>query len=163
MEMESKENSICCPQFDPLLWDGQTVSWDNKLFINDKVCTLFYMPLNFSGVMKRITKTMENAGAKMPDGLMLSEHVSMWNMKLLVAVDKEITNVELARLSGTFYCKVYEGAFKETGNWMKDFKNQAALKGLSIEKQWMWYTTCPKCAKKYGKNYVAIFGQLAPS
>ncbi|WP_369688185.1 hydrolase [Anaerophaga thermohalophila] len=23
----------------------------------------------------------------------------------------------------------------------------------------MWYTTCPKCAKKYGKNYVAIVGQ----
>ncbi|MCK7469725.1 MAG: 60S ribosomal export protein NMD3 [Desulfomicrobium escambiense] len=24
----------------------------------------------------------------------------------------------------------------------------------------MWYTTCPKCAKKYGKNYVAIVGAI---
>ncbi len=28
------------------------------------------------------------------------------------------------------------------------------------KKQFMWYTTCPKCAKKYGKNYVAMVAQL---
>jgi hypothetical protein len=25
---------------------------------------------------------------------------------------------------------------------------------------YMWYTTCPKCAKKYGKNYVTIIAQI---
>jgi hypothetical protein len=24
----------------------------------------------------------------------------------------------------------------------------------------MWYTTCPKCAKKYGKNYVVILAEI---
>jgi hypothetical protein len=24
----------------------------------------------------------------------------------------------------------------------------------------MWYTTCPKCAQKYGKNYVVIIAQV---
>jgi len=24
----------------------------------------------------------------------------------------------------------------------------------------MWYTTCPKCAKKYGKNYVVIIAEV---
>ena len=31
---------------------------------------------------------------------------------------------------------------------------------LNIGKWYMWYTTCPKCAKKYGKNYVVIVGQI---
>ena len=43
---------------------------------------------------------------------------------------------------------------------MKDFENQAKSKGLSVKKVYMWYTTCPKCAKKYGKNYVAVVGEL---
>ncbi len=25
---------------------------------------------------------------------------------------------------------------------------------------YMWYTTCPKCAKKYGKNHVVILGAV---
>jgi hypothetical protein len=30
-----------------------------------------------------------------------------------------------------------------------------------MKKEYMWYTTCPKCAKKYGKNYVVVVGQVA--
>jgi hypothetical protein len=36
----------------------------------------------------------------------------------------------------------------------------AKSKGLNITKEYMWYTTCPKCAKKYGKNYVVIVGKI---
>jgi len=31
---------------------------------------------------------------------------------------------------------------------------------LAVKKQYMWYTTCPKCAQKWGKNYVVIVGQI---
>jgi hypothetical protein len=30
---------------------------------------------------------------------------------------------------------------------------------MELKKWYMWYTTCPKCAKKYGKNYVAILAE----
>ncbi|MEI8048124.1 MAG: hydrolase [Bacteroidota bacterium] len=33
-------------------------------------------------------------------------------------------------------------------------------KGQNVKKMYMWYTTCPKCAKKYGRNYVAIVSQI---
>jgi hypothetical protein len=33
-------------------------------------------------------------------------------------------------------------------------------KGLNAKKNFIWYTTCPKCAKKYGKNYVALLSQV---
>jgi len=59
-----------------------------------------------------------------------------------------------------FLSKVYEGDFKETGKWCKDYEEFAKTKGLKIKKQYMSYTTCPACAKKYGKNYVVIIGQV---
>jgi len=81
-------------------------------------------------------------------------------MDLYVAVDQEIPKAENVTLSGKFYSKAYEGDFKDTGNWMKDFASVAKEKGLAVKKQYMWYTTCPKCAKKWGKNYVVIVGQI---
>ncbi len=32
-------------------------------------------------------------------------------------------------------------------------------KAMTMKRSFMWYTTCPKCAKKYGKNYVVILGK----
>lgn len=77
-------------------------------------------------------------------------------MDIYLAVGKEIPDAENITLSGKFLSKVYEGPFKDTGKWCKDFGDYAKSKKLSIKKWYMWYTTCPKCAKKYGKNYVVI-------
>jgi hypothetical protein len=63
-------------------------------------------------------------------------------------------------LVGKFLCKIYEGDFKETGKWCKEFYEYAKGKGMKIGKLYMWYTTCPKCAKKWGKNYVGVFGEI---
>jgi hypothetical protein len=150
----------CCPEFNPTPWDDKTFGWENKKFIRDKVFTLFYMPMNFGQVMKRLDQKVSAAGATMPDWLCLSDHTSKWNMDLYLAVDKEVANAENITLSGNFYSRVYEGPFKDTGKWCKDFEEKAKAKGLTIKKWYMWYTTCPKCAKKYGKNYVVVVGQV---
>ncbi len=160
MKSQSEQKPECCPEFDPIPWDDKTFEWENKKFIKDKVFTLFYMPVNFGGVMKRLDEKLAKAGATMPDYLCLSEHTSKWNMDLYLAVDKKIPEAENVTLSGKFYNKVYEGSFNDTGKWMKDFENITKNKGLSIKKEYMWYTTCPKCAKKYGKNYVVVVGQV---
>ncbi len=57
---------------------------------------------------------------------------------------------ENVTLTGKFISKVYEGPYKETGTWCQDFEFYAKGKNLNIKKQYIWYTTCPKCAKKYG-------------
>jgi hypothetical protein len=54
---------------------------------------------------------------------------------------------------------VYEGPFKDTGKWCKDFERFAKEKAFAINTWYMWYTTCPKCAKKYGKNYVVVLAR----
>ena len=159
MSSKTKEPE-CCPKFDPAPWDGKTFEWNNKLFIKDKVFTLFYMPVNFGKVMIRLNAKVEKARATMPDWICLSDHTSKWNMDVYLAVDKEVPGAENTSLSGKFLSKVYEGDFKETGKWCKDFETYAAGKSSKIKKMYMWYTTCPKCAKKYGKNYVVIVAQV---
>jgi hypothetical protein len=154
------KNEVCCPPFNPSEWDGKILEWENKKFIRDKVLTFFYMPLNFGSVMVRILKKVDGAGAVIPDWLCLSDHTSKWNMNLYLAVDKEIQGADNTTLSGKFLSKVYEGNFRETEKWCKDFENYAREKGFAIKKWFMWYTTCPKCAKKYGKNYVVIISEV---
>ena len=95
------------------------------------------------------------------DGMGLSDHTSGWNMDIYLAVNRRVEGLNNVTLSGQFLCKVYEGDFRETAKWMKDYETYTNRKNLKIEKTYMWYTTCPKCAKKYGKNYVAILGKIS--
>ncbi len=154
------KKTTCCPKFDPAPWDGKTFEWNKKKFIRDSVFTLFYMPINFGGVITKMMKRVEASGAKCLDWMCLSDHTSKWSMDLNVAVDKEVPGAKNVTLSGNYFSKVYEGPFKETGKWIRDFGADATKRGYALKKMYLWYTTCPKCAKKYGRNYVVIVGQI---
>lgn len=160
MTTDFDENTICCPKFDPTLWDDKIFEWENKKFIKDSVFTIFNIPINFGKVIKRLDMKVKKSGGLMLDWICLSDHTSIWNMDIYLAVDKEIENAENTTITGKFYSKVYEGPFQNTGKWCKEFATEAKTKGFSIKKLLMWYTTCPKCAKKYGKNYVVIMSQV---
>ncbi len=160
MENSKTNNDICCPEFDPSPWEEKTFEWINKKFIKDHVFTLFYMPMNFGNVITRMNKKVEAVEGKIPDWMCLSDHTSKWNMDLYLAVDKVIPNTKNLTINGNFVTKVYEGDFRETGSWEKDFKNWCSEKGYRQEKNYIWYTTCPKCAKKYGKNYVVFVAKI---
>ena len=161
MTHQNDTEQICCPRFEPDQWNDKIFDWSDKNFIKDKVASFFYLPLNFSNVMKRLNKLVDSSEASSPDWLCLSEHVSKWKINIYLNVDKEISDAENASLSGKYYCKVYEGPFSQTNSWIDDYKKSALEKGMKTKKPLLWYTTCPKCAKKYGKNYVAIFSQIA--
>ena len=154
------KEEICCPKFEPTPWDGKILQWEDKKFIKDKVFTVFYMPMNFAGVMKKVDGKIRKEGGIIADSLCLSDHTSKWNMDVYVAVDKEIPGMENITISGKFFSKVYEGPYKDTGKWCKDFEALVQSKNLSIKKWYMWYTTCPQCAKFYGKNYVVIVARI---
>ncbi len=153
-------NDICCPLFNPDPWDDRIFEWNDRRFIRDKVMTLFYMPLNFGNVMRRLDALMGSAGATAPDNMNLSDHVSKWKTDLYVAVDNEVPGAENVGISGKFYSKVYEGPFKDAGRWMEDFNTVVKDKGFNAKKVYSWYTTCPKCAKEHGKNHVVLFAEI---
>ena len=150
----------CYPKFEPKSWDGKVFEWKNKKFIKGRVFTFFFMPINFGPVIVKLDKIVKAAGGKFIDNMGLSDHTSKWNMDVYLAVDKKIPGAENVELSGKFLSKVYEGDFDKTGEWCKDFKAFAKKKGFEVKKWYMWYTTCPKCAKKYGKNYTVIVGEV---
>lgn len=156
----NNQNQECCPKFNPEPWDNRIIEWDNKKFIKANVFTLFFMPINFGQVITKLMAKADKTGTKTPDNLCLSYHTSKWNMEIYLAVDKEVPDAENLTLSGRFFSKAYEGDFKETGKWCKDFEKSAKSKGYEIKKWYMWYTTCPTCAKKYGKNYTVIIGKI---
>jgi hypothetical protein len=161
-EKKKVDEAVCCPPFDPDPWEDKMHMWERKQFIHDRVNTFFYMPLNFGKAMRRLNKKVEAAGADVPNWLCLSDHTSKWNMDLYLEVDRDVPDAENVTISGNFYSKVYEGPFKDTEKWAKDFNQTLEQKGLTSGKIYMWYTTCPKCAKKYGKNYCAFIAEIKP-
>jgi len=156
----AENTETCCPEFIPAPWDDKIIEWNNRRFIKGKVRTMFFMPMNFGKVIRKLDEKIRNSGSSVEDWLCLSDHTSKWNMDIYLAVDKEIQGAENVLLTGKFYSRVYEGPFKDTGKWCDDFKKQAETKGLKVKKWYMWYTTCPKCAKKYGKNYVVLISEV---
>lgn len=160
MTTQKDSSPECCPPFNPDPWDDKIFEWHDKKFISEKVFTFFYMPVNFGAAMRKVNKKVEEANAEIPDWLCLSDHTSKWNMDIYLAVDREIPGAKNETISGKFFSKVYEGPFKDTAKWCKNFEEAAKNRGLKIKKWYMWYTTCPRCAKKYGKNYVVIISKV---
>lgn len=160
MEFPWESETGCCPRFDPGPWQEKEVVWKDKLFIKDRVPTFFYMPLGFGKVIVRNLAKIEKAGAFTDKPLALSDHTSKWNMDLYIAVTKEVPDARNVRLSGTYLCKVFEGPFKDTGKWCKQMQQWVESAGKTIKRWFMFYTTCPRCAKTYGKNYTVILAQV---
>ncbi|MHC1766259.1 MAG: hydrolase [Verrucomicrobiia bacterium] len=151
----------CCSRFIPEPWENKELHWDGKLFLKDRVRCFFFVPLNFGKVITRAMEKISNAGAFTPEPpLVLSDHTSRWNMDLYIEVPKEVPDAEHARLSGTFLTKVFEGSFKETGRWCQQMADWVRSNGKELKRELLYYTTCPKCAKHYGKNYVVILAQV---
>jgi hypothetical protein len=158
---KEEKTPICCEKFNPAPWNGKLFHWHDKLFVTARVFTFFYMPINFGAVISRLIGAVEKSKGATPDSLCLSEHTSKWNMNIYLAVDRPINGLENTSLSGEFLSKVYEGDFRDTGKWCEDFAIFAKQRNKIVEKMYMWYTTCPDCAKKYSKNYVVIIARIS--
>ncbi len=150
----------CCPRFDPKPWEETEHVWKDKLFVKDRVRSFFHIPLNFGRVMVRNMKRIQEAGALADTPILLCDENSLWGSDLYIAVSKEVPKARMERISGTFLTKVFEGPYQNIPQWIKEIKRFIQTRGLQIKKLYMFYTTCPKCAKVYGKNYVVLVGQV---
>ena len=150
----------CCPRFNPEPWDEKEIKFDNKLFIKDHVKSFFHIPLNFGKVMIKNMELIEKADALAPEPLMLSDEKSLWGSDIYIAVTKEVPGTEMVKISGTYLTKVFEGHYKNAPNWAGQMREYVASKAKEIKKMYFFYTTCPKCAEYYGKNYTVILAQI---
>ncbi|MCX6695544.1 MAG: hypothetical protein NTU61_04550, partial [Candidatus Altiarchaeota archaeon] len=141
-------------------WDGKEINWAGKMFLKDHYKSFLHIPLNFDKVIVKDMERIEAAGALPPEPLMMVDDKSMWGSDIYIAVGGEVPGAETVRMSGTFLSKVFEGPYQNAGKWAKEMKEHVKSKGKELKKMYSFYTTCPSCAKFYGKNYVVILAEV---
>jgi hypothetical protein len=125
-------SQTCCPPFNVEAWDDRILRFDHLHFIRRSVVCLWYIPLNFSQVIRRAKRTIEAQASGIVDGIALGDHRSLWRMDALIAIDKESERLGTFTLEGEYLAAVYEGPHAKTA----------------------------ECAKEQGKNYSVMIAQI---
>ena len=158
--MGANQNAECCPRFNPEPWDDKEIVWEGKRFLKDRVRSFLHIPLNLGAVMKRNVAKIEAANAKSPTMVVLSDENSLWGADVYIEVEKDVPNAAMATISGTFLSRVFEGPYSQVRHWIQSMEKAVADKGKTMQTLYCYYTTCPKCARKYGKNYVVLLARV---
>ncbi len=158
---DSINTTGCCPQFNPEGWDGQELHFRDKKFLHATTRSAMHIPLNMGKVFDRVGNHMLDAEAWDTDNMIiLSREISPWKAEHFFSTDKDVPDEEMTTLSGDFVTKVFEGPYREARNWSEEMKDLAREKGGEAKDVYFFYTTCPKCAKAYGKNYVVGVAEI---
>jgi len=152
----------CCPRLDPAGWDRQTLHFEGKPFVRAITHSVDYVPTDMAEVFGATSAAIAAANA-WPDGesLVLSRDLSPSEAEQLFAVKGDVPRAEMVRLDGDFRTRVFEGPYEQAPQWKTAFERELAGEGLSADRIYFYYTTCPKCAAVYGKNYVVAIARLA--
>jgi hypothetical protein len=141
-----------------------------------------YVPIRFDKAVIRAFEKIDSCpGAALPkeEVVIMSDCASPWYTNVLVSVaSQEVKGAAVEKISGYFLAKVFEGDYSNIGKWVKEVeklvpsvrdskevdgtrndKNQVSTRSDKIT-HYLYYPTCPKCAKKYGKSYVVILASL---
>jgi len=159
------ENQECCPKFNPEKWDQKTSNWNNKPFIKAIIPTLFHMPWP-PMIGKKITKMWQlaedsnRAEASKADMLLLFRDPSAFKSELYLSVTGAVPNANNANISGTFIAKVFAGSYNAIPKFIKQMDEYLASQGKAAKDYYIHYAYCPKCAAKYGNNYMILFAQV---
>jgi hypothetical protein len=153
----------CCPRFNPEGWDEQELHFHDKRFLRAETRALAHVPIDMGKVFSRVNTHMQEAGAFDPeDFIVLSRDLSPWAGEHYFSVAEPVPGEEMASLSGDFITKVFEGPYREARHWHDQMAELARARGAEPGRIFFFYTTCPKCAKAYGQNYVVGVAELLP-
>lgn len=152
---ESDNPTGCCPRFNPQGWDGQDLHFSDKPFLRVTTRSLFHVPINMGRVFKRTFAAIEAAAAR-GDGefIVLSRDLSPWSSEHFFAVSRAVPGQEMRTLSGDYVTAVFEGPYQLAPKWEKEMAARVEARGKRPDAIYFFYTTCPRCAAVYGKNYV---------
>lgn len=158
----SDNTTGCCPRFKPGGWDNAELHFQDKLFVRATTKSIAHMPLNMGTVFRKTFKSIEDAGAHSDDDfIVMSREQSAWSAEHLFSVKREVPGQEMVRLTGDFTTMVFEGPYKDVPRWHEQVVENVKARGKETGNVYFFYTTCPKCARTYGKNYVIAVAQLA--
>lgn len=150
--------SGCCPVFHPEEYDHKVFDFKDIDFISAASKSFLHMPLNLGKVMTETQKVIdENDASLKHQYLILSKDTSAFKTSHLFAVSKEVTNHHVVKLSGEYTARVFDGQYQDVPKFMKLLDTEIQNNHNVIDDQWVFYTTCPNCAKVYGHNYMVFF------
>ena len=151
----------CCPRFNTEGWDDQELHFKDKLFVKAKTRSIFHIPINMGSVYPKTFTEIEKANAiDYNDLIVLSYDTSSWTGEHYFSVHRNVPGQEMIHMTGDYLTKVFEGPYKNAPKWEKEMKSFVENKGKHVKKTYFFYTTCPKCAKYYGKNYVVAVSEI---
>ncbi|SMX40762.1 hydrolase [Maliponia aquimaris] len=151
----------CCPRFNPQGWDGQQLRFRDKPFVRADTMALMHLPVNMGRVFSRVLTHMQAAGTFDTDNyIVLSRDTSPWHAQHLFAAASPVPDEAMTTLSGDFVTKVFEGPYRDVRKWHAAMQEAVRAKGRQPGDVWFFYTTCPKCAKAYGKNHVVGVAEM---
>lgn len=163
--MEEKNNQCCCPQFNVEKWDKKTFNWSNKQFIKESIPTLFHIPFP-PMIGKKITKMWKLAEGiqatdqNKEDTLVLFTDPSPFKSEIYLSVTKNIPNANNISISGAFVSRVFDGSYNAIPKLIKQMNEYLGEIGKKARNYYVHYAYCPKCAKKFGHNYMILFAEV---
>ncbi|MFN7596886.1 MAG: hydrolase [Cereibacter sp.] len=157
----SDNTTGCCPRFNAKGWGGQTLHFKDKPFVRATTHSVAHLPIDMGKVFSRVLANINAAHAVDPaHSIVMSRDLSAFSAEHLFAVNADVPGEERVTLSGEYVTKVFEGPFSQVRKWHDEMQDLAKEKGRTAKSVWFYYTTCPKCAKVYGKNPVVGLVEL---
>lgn len=152
---DSVNTTGCCARFNPAGWDGAHLHFEGKPFVRATTRSLARVPLDMGKVFTRVQANIARAGAQDPHQvLVLSRDKSAFHGEHLFAVTRPVPGEDMSTLSGEFTTRVFNGPYRMARDWKHTLTEDAKAQGAPARAIWFFYTTCPKCARAYGENYV---------
>lgn len=152
---DSVNETGCCPRFNPDGWEGAELHFKDKPFLRAVTHSVMHIPVDMGRVFERVNTHIQEQGAYDPnDFIVLSRDTSAWNAEHLFAVSKPVESEEMTTLTGDFRTKVFEGPYREAKQWYDSLSRAQQAERGAPGRIYFFYTTCPRCAKAYGKNYI---------
>jgi hypothetical protein len=93
--------------------------------------------------------------------VVLSHDTSAWHGEHLFAVADNVPGADMVRLTGEFLTRVFDGPFSAAPTWGQMMQEYVASQGRRLDTLYFYYTTCPRCAKHYGHNYVVAVAKVS--
>jgi len=152
----------CCPVPNIKDWDRKRVVFENKNFVRMYTKSFMHIPINMAKVMTALSELVREAKAEMPatQGMILSRDISAWKAEQLYAVAEPIEGADNVVLNGIFLTRVFEGPYQKAKDWYEMTLNYVQQQGYKAKNVYFFYTTCPKCAEHYGKNYTIVLAEI---
>jgi len=150
----------CCPKFDPAQWDGLELHFRDKPFVRCETRDFFHIPLNMRGVYKRTFNAIKRVRADDYEFVVMSDDSSKWHGEHFFNVKAEVPGADNVKLTGDYITHVFEGPYRDAPKWAREMEKLVHGRKKRMTKLYFYYTACPKCAKRLGKNYVVGIAQV---